>query len=82
MRQPNQLKELETYDVLRNFFRSSPVLLILACVWLWYAKPAYGREVIDVAPAPLQEQKQEQPQRTLLLHTRRTGQQRTKNGPG
>ena len=30
MRQPNQLKELETYDVLRNFFRSSPILLILA----------------------------------------------------
>ncbi len=60
MRQPNQLKELETSDVLRNFFRSSPILLILACIWLWYAKPAYGQEVIDVTPAPLQEQKQEQ----------------------
>ena len=30
MRQPNQLKELETSDVLCNFFRSSPILLILA----------------------------------------------------
>jgi hypothetical protein len=61
MRQPNQLKELETCYVLRNFFRISPTLLILACIWLWYAEPAYGQEVIDVTPAPLQEQEQQHP---------------------
>jgi hypothetical protein len=55
MRQRNQMKELESIYVLRNLFRVSPVLLILACVWLLYTDYVYGEEAVDVKPASQQQ---------------------------
>ena len=59
MRQRNQMKVLESIYVLRNLLRVSPVLLILACVWLLYTDNVYGQETADVQPAS---QQQEPPQ--------------------
>ena len=59
MRQRNQMKVLESIYVLRNLLRVSPVLLILACVWLLYTDNVYGDETANVQPAS---QQQEPPQ--------------------
>ena len=59
MRQRNQIKVLESIYVLRNLIRVSPVLVILASVWLLYTDNVYGQETADVQPAS---QQQEPPQ--------------------
>ncbi|NCF34164.1 MAG: DUF3300 domain-containing protein [Proteobacteria bacterium] len=53
MRQRRMLQHAESIYVLRNLFRVSPLLLILAALWIMFAENAEAREIIEVTPAPL-----------------------------
>ena len=55
MHQRNRVKELESIYVPRSLSRVSPVLLILACVWLLYTDYVYGEEAADVKPKSRQQ---------------------------
>ena len=53
MRQRRLLQHAESIYVLRNLFRVSPLLLIIAALWLVFADSTQASEVVEVTPAPL-----------------------------
>ena len=53
MRQRRLLQHAESIYVLRNLFRVSPLLLIIAALWLVSADSTQASEVVEVTPAPL-----------------------------
>ncbi|MED5582037.1 MAG: hypothetical protein VYA82_08120, partial [Pseudomonadota bacterium] len=53
MRPRRVLQNTESSTVLRNLFRVSPLLLVIAMLWVAFAEKAQALEVVEVTPAPL-----------------------------
>ena len=53
MRPRRVLQNTESSTVLRSLFRVSPLLLVIAMLWVAFAEKAQALEVVEVTPAPL-----------------------------
>ncbi|MEC7991070.1 MAG: hypothetical protein VX192_06860, partial [Pseudomonadota bacterium] len=53
MRPRRVLQNTESSYVLRNLFRVSPLLLVIAMLWVAFAEKAQALEIVEVTPAPL-----------------------------